>query len=406
MTEEKATLTQRRAMSGAAKLDRSKLRGVSGGSETEEKGSAAKVFIAVLIVLILAAGAFLAYDRLIRNRDTGETTSETTPTPTPLPTSNPTEDILSSEVLADTDALGLQAASKFLVGDQAVGEASEDAFTVESLMLQPYESFMRVEFLVSSDGEQPFPETTAVYSSDEQTITISMNNVIEDKSELGYNETAEIPSSVVDSISHEAQSGTTEVYVITLEEETPFVLHELTQALENRIVLDIRELEEETDPENPDTTPTASPTATPTSAVTEPAGINLTNDFSKNKQFITTSTTGPNVGIGGYLYKDEVAIFKYYLILKGGGDPYPNATATLEGNTLTLEIENLAYDALPDSSGQGMTDFAARGVRDINTVDITFANNKSTYVFELDKPLDYRIYIDEDNNRLNLEFRH
>ncbi|KXK09508.1 MAG: hypothetical protein UZ20_WS6002000558 [candidate division WS6 bacterium OLB21] len=413
MQEERATLTQRRAMTGSAKLDRSKLRGL-GNPEPEEKGSAAKVVIGVLIIIVLAAGAWLALDRFVLNNDAQEPVSQVTPTPTAVPTVSPTDKILSRQILADTDAVGLQGDSKFIVADQAIGEASEDAFTIESLALQPYETFMRVEWLLTSDGDNKIPETVAVYDKETTTITVTFNNVLEDKSDLGYNETAVIPASIVDSIRHDAQTGTDETYVVTLKDESGFVLHSVTEGLDNKVVLDIKEKVEEEDDEDVDPTPTGSVTPTPSTAATstpaptqaaKPTGVNLSNEFSKNIQYITTNTVGNSVGIAGYLFKDEPAVFKYYLRLAGSGDPYPNTVASYNGNKLTLEISNLAYDALPDGSGKGMTDFASKGVRDITKVDITFAANKSTYVFDLTRQLDYRIYIDEANNRLNLEIK-
>ena len=41
--------------------------------------------------------------------------------------------------------------------DQSIGAASEDAYTVESYFMQQYETFMRVELVLTSDGEKKIP---------------------------------------------------------------------------------------------------------------------------------------------------------------------------------------------------------------------------------------------------------
>jgi len=80
--EERATLTQRRQMSGASKLNRSKLEKLqsihSKVDEEPKDGSTGKVVIWVVAVITLAAAAYFGIKSFLNK----PTTNSTTPTPT------------------------------------------------------------------------------------------------------------------------------------------------------------------------------------------------------------------------------------------------------------------------------------------------------------------------------------
>jgi hypothetical protein len=408
--EEKVTLTQRRALSGADKLDRTKLVGSSplgDGNEDElagegKKGGSARIIIWILIIAILAGAAYLGL-RTFLNRG-----STPTPTPTPTatvePTVNPADEILGAETLPDTQAAALQADSKFITGDQSVGEASESAYTVTDLLVQPYETFIRVEFTVVSDGEEPFPQTTALYATELNQISLTMSNVTEDTTKLAPGVTASFTSSLLESITHEETTGNSSVYLLTLSGAPKFILHTVEGASEtepNKVVLDIKESDSEV-------TPTPSGSVTPTTTVTPTTAGGLTNEYSAGDQVISADTTGNTVTITSYNYGDTTPYFNYNLNLTGGDKPWPNVTADYDADAkkITVTISNLFRDGIVGNGGSGSTDFASKGVRDVNKVTISNSANKSTYIFELDRALQYRMLIDEAKKQLRLEFKH
>lgn len=405
--EEKATLTQRRAItSGVAKLDKNKLGMLGQTSKEAEKGSAAKVVIWVLIVIVLAVAAYFSVRAFLNNQTPSNDDNNQQTTPTPSPTVDPTDLILSPEILADTEAAGLQADSKFKTTDQAVGEASETAYTIDKFTVQQFETFIRLSFDVTADGNKPFPETSAIFDETSKNLTLTMNNVLEDKSALVAGGVAIIPTSVIDSITHETPANSSESYLIALQEKTGFVLHTLTDGSIRQVVLDIKELDENT--ANPTGTPstTVEGTPTPSPTPTEVTGEQLTNEYSSADQVISTLTTGNTVKISKYNYGDSSAYFNYNLFLVGGDKPYPNVTSKVEDKKITFTISNLSADNIVGNGGSGSTNFAAKGVRDVSTVNIKNSANKSTYEFILTKNVEYRMLIDEENKLLRIEFKH
>jgi hypothetical protein len=411
--EEKVTLTQRRALSGVDKLDRSKL--VGGGEDGAlasegGKGSPAKIVIWVLIIIVLAAAAYLGL-RTYLNKGT-DTTAQTTPTPTVEPTADPADKILAAETLDDTAATGLQADSKFIASDQAVGDASESAYIIKSLLIQPYTTFVRVQYVVQSDGDKPFPQTTAVYASTLKTIDLTMNNVTTDQSQLNVGDVANIPSSVIMSVEHKDGGANKATYSFKLTQDPRFVLHTITSTdgSSNMVVLDIKPAVAASPTPSVSTTVSLTPTpsgsvsTTPTPTATGSTG--LTNNYSNTDQSISSDVTDNSINLTKYHYGDSTSTFSYYLTLTGGDKPYPNVSAKYESTKITVTINNLKWDGIVGNGGSGSTDFAAKGIRDVKKVTITNSNHISIYTFELSKPIQYKLYIDETSKQLKLDFKH
>lgn len=400
--DEKATLTQRRALSGADKLDRGRLRTLSdvSGKEETAKGNAAKIVVWIVILIVLGAAGYLGL-RAFVNRG-GTDTTVTTPTPTVEPTTTVLDKILASEVKADSDAFDLQPDSKYATTNQTAGSPSEDAYTIESMLIQPYETFIRVEFVVTSDGDNDFPEVSAIYNTETSEIELNLKSIVSNKAELDQGETVNLPSSLVQSLTRNTVEDNLETYVISLAEMGPYVLHTYTEALVNKIAIDIKEPGTEV----AETTPTPSLSVTPTTTVTAtaPGGTNLTNEFSTNNQFITTATSGNVVKIKKYTFADYSDKFIYNLYLDS--NTYPNVSSEYNENNLIIKVSNVASDNIVGNGGSGMTDFAARGAKDISKANISNSGNVTTFEFEINKKLQHRIFIDESNNYLVLEIKH
>lgn len=413
--EEKVTLTQRRALSGVDKLDRSKL--VGGGEDGAVpaeggKGSPAKIVIWVLIIIVLAAAAYLGLKSYLNKG--ADTTAQTTPTPTVEPTADPADKILAAETLEDTAATGLQADSKFIASDQAVGEASESAYIIKSMLIQPYTTFTRIQYVVQSDGDKPFPQTTVVYGSALKNIDLTMNNVTTDQSQLAVGDVANIPSSVIMSVEHTDGGANKATYSFKLTQDARFVLHTITSTdgSSNMVVLDIKPAVAPSPTPSVSTTANLTPTpstsvsvtATPSPTTTGATG--LSNNFSTTDQSISSDVTDNSITLSHYHYGDSPSKFSYYLDLTGGDKPYPNVSAKYESTKITVTINNIFWDGIVGNGGSGSTDFAAKGVRDVKKVTITNSNHISIYTFELSKPIQYKLYIDETTKQLKLDFKH
>ncbi|MFQ5493669.1 MAG: hypothetical protein ACE5DX_05940 [Candidatus Dojkabacteria bacterium] len=401
--EEKATLTQRRAISsGAEKLDKSKMKRL-GGDNKEGGGSAAKVVIWVVIVVVLAVAAYFGIRTFLNAGSNGDTDVAQTPTPTVQPTIDPTDLILGPEIFSDSEAAGKQKNKKYSSDDQTVGKASEAAFTVETLDVQQYESFIRVQFGITSDTEDVLiPETTVSLEAETNRLMFKMMNVLESNTELDYEQVAVIPSSIIDTVKHEAQNGTVDSFQITLDQTSTFVLHQLTESDTNYVVIDVKEVTPNV-VEGGDTMPT--PTVEPTEAE-EATSSGDAEEYSKTSKSISTGTTGNSVTIDRYNYGDTPGYFNYNLFLTGPSGTFPNISATYSDTKITVVIKNLSNDKIVGNGGSGSTNFASQGVKDVSSVDISNSGNKSTYQFNLTSPTEYLFKIDEDNGIIRFEFKH
>ncbi len=403
-TEERATLTQRRAgvgiehtNNGAAKLQHSKLQSVSDFDETE--GSAGKVVIWVVIVVVVAAVAYLGLKNFVNN-DGGDDQA-TEQTPTPEPTVDPLSGLVADALLNDDLALAAPASGDYSVATKSVGNAnSDDTFVLDSVFVQPYTTFTRVEYMFTGDGgTEPVPHVTAEYATADSTVTLTFENISDDQNILTAGNTLNVSDSIVASISHEVAEGSSEVYVVTLSEDSKYFLHTVEENDVTKVVLDVQEVE---------VTPTevvgTSVTPVPTATTAPSTGGGLSNVFSKGNQTITGTATSNSVRITRYNFIDLGSLFTYRLFL--GDDMYPNVSSTLDGTTLTIVVSNVASDAIVGNGGSGTTNFNAKGVENINKVDITNASNKSTFVFDLDANYEYRIYINETEKQMVLEVKH
>lgn len=420
---DRITLTQRRARtSGVSKLEKDKLQtvdnsntstedkpknilskgngGVKTPSSTANQGSAKKVVVWVLIVIVLAVAAYFGLQKYLNNGG-----DSVTPTLIPSPTPDPTSAIVSSTVLADDLAVNAPTAADYSTENQTVGEEAEAAtYSISQLLAQRYDSFQRIQFTIGGvDADDLiYPLTSAVYNDEVSSIRITFKDILEDTSGLDYDESVNVSDSVVSAISHITVEGNDEVYEVALTGSTGFYLHTYESGGDTIIALDVKEVETNDDPDT-ETTPTVAPTQTPDNGDT---GSGANDEFSQADKSISATATGNTVKIASYNFFDGPEVFTYRLFLEGSGDPVPGTTVALDGTTLTMTVKNVSVDAIVGNGGSGSTDFAERGVSDINTVEITNSSNVSTFVFDLDAATDFRVMMEEEGNVLRLEIQH
>jgi len=423
---ERITLTQRRkemssGKSGIAKLQRSKLERISDDMDVERSGGAKSTVAWMIIIIAVSVAAYFGVNNYLDSHTTDTNNENDVVEVVPTATPSSQDKIVSTQILEDTVAINAQPGEAFILEDQKIGEQSDSTFTIESVSVQPYTTFIRYEIEVAPEvattenesdqvASNSYPVAEIVYK--ESAITLNISNINTDNSSFGYEETLSIDDSIIQDILHTVAEGTNEAYLITLQEEKSFILHviEGKDGQNSKIVLDILELAREDDEVKPtaqvDDESVSETTSTPVPTVTTVVSGSTETKFSKGAQSLNTGTTGNVATLLGYFFRDHAEenpyVFRYEFRISGD---YPNVEANLDENMLTITIKNLARDNITGNGGTGHRDdfYGAKNIKELNVVN---KNNVSTYTFELTKPLEYRLLTHDADNRIYLEIKH
>ncbi|MBN1331889.1 hypothetical protein JW978_03325 [Candidatus Dojkabacteria bacterium] len=164
---------------------------------------------------------------------------------------------------------------------------------------------------------------------------------------------------------------------------------EETTAEETTTEEDATETEEiDTTDEDAEEEDTTDDTADETTDTTEET--TATGEYSKSDQTINEGLTTNTVSTIGYSYSTTAINFEYDIKLSNAAT-YPKVTATLDETekTLTVVVYNLATDSIVGNGGSGTTEFASP--RNVQSVDISNASNKTTFVFEMNTATQYKL---------------
>ncbi|MEI7579477.1 MAG: hypothetical protein WCJ58_05585 [bacterium] len=410
---ERITLTQRRKeMTGASKLQRSKLENISNDSDEEQNSSAKKIVVWVIIIVAVSVAAYLGLKTFLdssKTKSADDQTAQISPTPTLE------EQIVAGTVLPDTDAVNALPIASFSVKDQSVGKESTDNFTITKLWVQSYTTFSRVEFTVTSQGTEKYPLTNIVYDAIAQTLTLTLKNIEKDQSLLTYNNNVVISDSVISEVIHNTVDGINESYTIAVSEAKPFALHVIqNENADTLVVLDIQEIDRSISATTPTTesvittgTTTVLPTVLLPTATLQPTAAGNTSStetqFAVGNQSLTSTTTDNSVVLKKRVFNDTVSIFTDKFFLSGG---YPNVTATYENKVITVTINNVSVDSIVGNGGSGHRDYKALGVRDVASLDVSNSNHVTKYVYTLSKEIPYRLVFDKNEQTFRIEFKH
>lgn len=359
--------------------------------EDGTKSSPLKSFIWFMAVVLLA---FLAYWAL-KTYLSGE--SDIADTPTPVPTVAQSDSLVATNVLPDDPVAPFDDSSFWNTNSKQIQATTDSAdFSVESVLVQPHTSYISLIYELSGGNLTDLPQVTAEILSD---ISLAIENVSTNNSLLAVNQQVDVDSAAVNSLSRISFEEGVDSYLVGLVEEQPFTLYSKVESGKKYVILDVLlPIVETTTTPLPSPDPSAGPSPTPL-----PAGAqNLNNDFSRNEQRITTALSTNTARITKYNYFDATDRFTYKLLLE---DAVPTASARLEGTTLTLEVNNLAFDGVVGNGGSGSTDLAATGVAHVLNVDISNTDGVSRYVFTLDSARDFRLLGSEDEKSITLEIR-
>jgi len=361
--------------------------------EDRVESSPLKSIIWFLGVVLLA---FLAYWAL-KTYLAGDT-NDTSEVPTPVPTIAQEASIVATNVLPDDPVAPFDDAT-FWNTDSKQIQATADTvqFTVESVLVQPHDSYISLIYELSGGNLTDLPQVTAEILTD---ISLAIENVEVNNSLMSVNQQVDVDSRAVNSLSRISFEEGVDSYLVGLVSEQPFTLYSEVEAGSKYVILDVLL------PLKAGTTvtpvPSPDPSSGPSPTPLPPGAQNMTNDFGRNEQRITTSLNTNTARITKYNYFDATDRFTYKLLLD---DVVPNATARLEGTTLTLEVSNLAFDGVVGNGGSGNTDLSATGVTHVLNVDISNSDGVSRYVFTLDSARDFRLFANEDEKAITLEVK-
>lgn len=148
--------------------------------------------------------------------------------------------------------------------------------------------------------------------------------------------------------------------------------------------------------------PEEEPTEEEPEEETPTTGDGLTNEYSTANQTLGEGLTTNTVNITGYSYSGFASNFVYTAKMTNS-DTFPTVTATLDQTekTLTVVVSNVKTDGIVGNGGEGSTTFAAP--RNVTSVDIENASNKTTFVFNLNKATQYKIYADGGNLKVDIK---
>lgn len=369
------TLSQRRTTSRSTNLNKEKL--TDPQTVDDSKSSPLKAFVWFLVIVLLAFVSYWGFKTYL----TSDTDSSLSVTPTPILGSN---SIVALNTLPDDLIAPLSDESYWNLEDkQIVSSTPDQDYTIESIVVQPHESYISFVFEVSGGDDNTFPQTT-LENSDEG-LDLQFESIISNGSLFKENEDVTINSNVVNSISRGVLDSNIDSYKIVKISDEKFALYSKIENDRKFVVVDVLKVAE------------LEPTVLPTVSNTTPTPTTVTGE---NTQNVEGNATSNNVRISGYNYFDSPDKFTYNIVLE---DAFPDATAVLSGDTLTLTVNQVGFDAIVGNGGSGSTDLAATGVNNVNSVDIKNENSTSTFVFTIVNPKGYTLTLDEAESLLIVE---
>ncbi|MBN1915455.1 hypothetical protein JW796_00470 [Candidatus Dojkabacteria bacterium] len=396
-TKSSSTFSDRRGASGSIQMNRSEQTvntplKLDSSKEVKGKGdSIVKVLIWVVVMALVTVVIYLLINNLTEKKTTDDNQQDAEEQEIHVETLEP--------IIADKNSTSEAESAPdddFLTVAQSVGSNSSDSFTIDSFSTESYEDFFRVVFMVTSSGSAKFPLTEATLEN--QKISINFNNISEDRSGLKVGVEQRVLNSIVTMIMHNTASGEdTENYTIELSDETGYFMHLLEEP--NRIVIDIKEVEEEQPFEETEEaeeieggTGVSEDTGTG-----KPTVKTLTNEFSRNPQWIVTDVTGNVVNTVTFKWQNYGSYTKIAYDLSGG---IPNVSAQLQKDgevKLVVVMQNRvsrnAESTVEINNGN------------VKTMEAVTAGNTTTLTLNLNKESDYRIYATESPMQFFIEVK-
>lgn len=355
-------------------------------------GNAMRILIYFVIVVVLGAGAaFLIRTLISENETSDDSQDEVVSLPTNTISSYDINKTELSDALA-TNAPVLEDLDTSTLVSIGTGSVAQKLTEVE---YRNYTTFDRLTFKL----ETSVPATEITLNTSKDLMTIAF------------------PSTI--SVADDLQNGVTVLTMLdSVEFDTTFNQFSLnfSEAVLYRARIDGTNLvvdfstEDEIAPavaeeEQPEDTPATQPEEElpAEDEDNKPAGTNYENDFSQNKQYVTSSVTDNTISQNNYYFYDEGSYFEFSFGAKNkvGDDYVTNSSVELKTengkNYLYWTVENLSGEALAAYSKSEVTatDLSAYiSTTSINFVKIerlSFENGTAKYKIELKNKADFSL---------------
>jgi len=420
--EERATLTQRRQMSGAAKLSRAKLEPIGVDDGTTKDGSAGKIVVWVVAIVTIAVAAYFGFKSFISKPTT---TTKTTPTPTQTVSPTPTleEQIMTGGVSTNDKALPLtKADSAYNTATQTVGKAGSSDYSIDDVSIQKYVGFTRFIFTINppdSASAEAFPAIVATYSTVANTISIKLNQIGLNTSAFSQKGSAAINTTAISKLTHSEINLETsdETYVIELKSKANYVMFTGAQ----QVIIDVKDTNALVTPTTAvsatvATTPTTTikttitPTIKPTTTTVVPTAVAgaTSTEFSATAQSISSTLTGNSFNfIDGFRWGDgikstvtgETYAGMFTFEKQMSSTTVPNVDATIEGTKVTVNIRN----NVTANRATQVTTFT--NSKYAEKLESTITDHVLSYVFTLRKESQYRIVFNTEKKVMHIQFK-
>ncbi|MDD4382321.1 MAG: hypothetical protein PHE21_03195 [Candidatus Dojkabacteria bacterium] len=206
--------------------------------------------------------------------------------------------------------------------DQVIGSASDDLFTLASILDESNTGYHSFEFNLTGFGDND-PYVTAEYLADKGVIRVELNGIEDDNSGIGYQKERSINEEGIIRLYHAVTGDTNkEAYEVGLSQSTIFKLHLVSGDGRLKVVLDVKypgEVESEID-------------------------LGST-EFSTELQEISGVTKTNTATVKSYSYSTSGGVLKFAWTVSATGDnPIPSVNAGYDGNVLVVTFESLSVD--------------------------------------------------------------
>ena len=272
-----------------------------------------KILFILVILLLLGAGAYFIFKKpKVEDTNIPDTTIE----------EESDTEIEEEEVVTETEDF-----TGFSTKDQAIGVATEDLFTIESITDESKTGYHRFSFNLSTTGTDD-PYVTAKYNSSTGVIRVELNSIETDKSGIGFQKERAINKEGVIRLYHAVTSVEDKViYDIGLAKSTVFKLYKQSGDGRLVVILDVKYPGE----------------------VTSEIDLGST-EFSTTSQDISGIA---NATVKSYSYSSSGGILKFaWSVTADGENPIPSVTAEyLDNETLSVKFTSLTLDRVVNAAG-------------------------------------------------------
>lgn len=411
MIEESPLLASRpvRSTIDPEKLDRTRFTEIR---DMEGDGNSLRIiiFIAVIIVIGVAA-ALLVRNSVLNSQNSSDNTTEDSNT-VPSDTTASSSYVVSVSPIADSSAVNVVKNEDYV--DSAIvtlGESTADAedVSLDKITYLRYATFARLTFDLNT-SDKKLPKTNINFDSVGNKMTVAFESI------GTIEESLQEDLEVNDIISEIRFVATNNSYVILFDDSVKYSVKKDG----DNLVFDFKTTTELSKPEETvanDEEDTVAPqeeetttTNTNTSSADKPTAPHFNNEFSQSKQYVVSNVKENKLAHNVYYFDNYGSSYEFSWAQTGvvGDSNVPNATAyydtTTAGKTyLIVEISNLTQEVLTANGVESLTldDIAAKtgattAGSTLKKVDlVSFENGVAKYKLELSKKTDYKLWVDK-----------